>query len=308
MSARSLGRGVSPRRPKVGACQTLTVGAPRRCAPTSALLAVLTLVVLPLRAQSIILKDGATIPAKNPRRDGTVLMNTLAPAAPGAPSGEIGYPLANVARLDWPEPPEIRAANDLLAGGKTAEALTRIEPVVTLFAPLRDIAGNWWAAAALVKANALAASRREAEARTLLQAVADAPPLDPHATELARLRLVTAHPSPDQEEVAALRACEALIKTSGNREAVAEAWLLKGRAHLGRKEYEPALLAYLRLPTLYTEQARLLPGALLGSARAYAGMGDTERARRAFRELIADHPTAPESGAAKAELPALEKK
>ncbi len=262
----------------------------------------------PLAAQSIVLKDGTSVPAKNLRRDGTILMNTLAPTAPGAPSGEIGYPLVNVARLDWPEPPPLRAAGDLINAGKMTEALAAIEPVVALFAPLRDVPGNWWAAAALVKATALVGSRREPEARALWQAVADASPtLDAHAAELARLRLAAARPAPGQE-AAAVRACEALIKSSGNRETVAEAWYWKGRSHLQRGEFEPALLAYLRLPTLYTDQTDLLPGALLGCARAYTGMGDTERAKRTLRELVADHPAAPEAALARAELPALEKK
>ena len=265
------------------------------------LLAASALAVAPgAYAQSLVLRDGTNVPVARLRRDGQTIMNAVS-------AGEVGYPVANIARLDFPEPPQIAAAGELLAQGKVAEANKELDPIVNFYAPLRDIPGNYWVAAARLKANALLELRREADARALLAQLA-AQTLDKPAADLARLRLVAGFPVPPGQEGPALAACDAIITAGSStpRDVDAEAWLLKGKLLLGRKEYQPALLAYLHLPTLYYDQRRLLPAALLGSARAYLGLKDEPRARRAFADLQTEFPGTAENAAAKTELQALD--
>lgn len=251
-------------------------------------------------AQSLVLRDGTNVPVSRLRREGQTIMNSVA-------AGEVGYPVANIARLEFPEPAQLAAAGELLTQGKAAEASKDLDPIIAFYGPLRDIPGSHWLAAARLKANALVELGREAEARAILSQLA-AQTLDKPAADLARLRLVAGFPVPAGQEDKALAACDAILNAgeSTPRDVDAEAWLLKGKLLLGRREFQPALLAYLHLPTLYYDQRRLQPAALLGSGRAYVGMKDEERARRAFADLQADFPGSPENAAGKAEVQALE--
>lgn len=253
-------------------------------------------------AQTILLRDGTSVPVTRLRREGQTVMNTVS-------AGEVGYPVANIARLDFPEPSQLAAAGELLAQGKAAEASRELDPVVNFYGPLRDIPGNYWVAAARLKANALTELGRDTEAKALLTQLA-AQTLDRPAADLARLRLLAGFPVPPGQEDKALAACDAILNAGGGantpRDIDAEAWVLKGKLLLGRKEFQPALLAYLHLPTLYHDQRRLLPAALLGSGRAYVGLKDEDRARRAFADLQTDFPGTAENAAAKSELQALD--
>ena len=271
-------------------------------------LAAAVLAVLPAAswAQTLVLRDGTSVPVTRLRREGQTVMNAVS-------AGEVGYPVANIARLDFPEPPQLAAAGELLAQGKAAEAGRELDPVVNFYAPLRDLPGNYWVPAARLKANALTELGRDPEAKALWTQLA-AQTLDRPAADLARLRLVAGFPVPPGQEDKALAACDAILNapntaSGGNavpRDIDAEAWVLKGKLLLGRKEFQPALLAYLHLPTLYHDQRRLQPAALLGSGRAYLGLKDEDRARRAFADLQTDFPGTAENAAAKTELQALD--
>lgn len=276
--------------------------------PSGLVAAVLTcLAASPLAAsswaQTLVLRDGTSVPVTRLRREGQTVMNAVS-------AGEVGYPVANIARLDFPEPPQLAAAGELLTQGKAAEASRELDPVVSFYAPLHDLPGNYWVPAARLKANALTDLGRDNEAKALLTQLA-AQTLDRPAADLARLRLVAGSPVPPGQEDKALAACDAILNAAGGgspapRDIDAEAWVLKGKLLLGRKEFQPALLAYLHLPTLFHDQRRLLPAALLGSGRAYVGLKDEDRARRAFADLQTEFPGAAENAAAKSELQALD--
>lgn len=283
--------------------QTTLFGVPHKAFRRPVLCAFLCLVAAHptpvVRAQTIVLRDGTSVPVNKLRREGQTLMNAVS-------AGEVGYPVANIARIEFPEPPLLESAADNIAQGKLDAAIRDLGVVTSTFAPLKDIPGNWWTPAALMKTSVLLSLNRLPEAKTLLTQIAESP-LDKPAAELAKLRLVAAFPVPAGGEDRALQACDAVLRaTDTPRELDAEAWLLKGRLLLGRKEFEPALLAYLHLPALYYEQKRLQPAALLGSGRAYVGMKDEDRARRTFQELIAAHPAAPEAASAKTEIQTLD--
>ena len=65
--------------------------------------------------QVIVLKDGKRVTAKALRRVGDNIMAT-APTAEGAAAvnGEVGYPLAQIETLEFPEPSILKAAPDMI--------------------------------------------------------------------------------------------------------------------------------------------------------------------------------------------------
>lgn len=256
-----------------------------------------------LHAQTLILQDGRKIHAAKMRRSGDSI---LVPVETGAGSGALGYPLASIVKAEFPEPPELAAAKELIAQGKVDEALAQLDPALEFFSPIAGVPGSWWPRIALLQAQALEKTGKEKESAALLEQVARISK-DPAAADIARLRLT--RPLIAQGKYAEAQAiCDAaLAKVPLDRAIAAEAWLRLGDAHLAQRQFEPALDAYLHIPALYARQAAALPPSLLGSARAYLGMRDKRRAADAFTEITHDFPGTAEAKTAAEELQRLAK-
>lgn len=249
---------------------------------------------------TISLKDGRSVTVPTVRRDGT---NVKVPMQIGTTAGEMGYPVASIARIDFPEPPEIDKAQDLLAKGKAEDVVNILKPVLEAQQPFSDLPGNWWQQAAQLKLTALVVSGRDAEADELINQLSQSS-TDPDTLSLARvLRAASAARKGDYE--LSLPVFDRAIKDSKNRETVVNAWLNKGHCHLGLKQWEQAILAYLRLPVFFSDQRLLIPQAQLGAARAMAGLGDTASAGAKYEEIINTYPRSAEAGLAKTELEKL---
>ncbi|MGI8438426.1 MAG: hypothetical protein ACR2NX_16250, partial [Chthoniobacterales bacterium] len=106
------------------------------------------LLVRPVLAQNLQLTSGQTIKTQGVRRSGDMVMGAV---QVGSSRGEVGYQTATISRIDFPEPPQLKTTGDLLSQGQPAKALAEIEPVVKYYEPFRDIPGNFWAQAALLK-------------------------------------------------------------------------------------------------------------------------------------------------------------
>lgn len=243
------------------------------------------------------MKDGKTVSAGSLRRTGD---NVMATVQIGAGSGEVGYAVASIAKIEFPEPPQIRAASDLLLHGKNAEALAQIDPVVLYYSIFKDVPGNWWVAAAKIKLKALVNLKKDSDAESLIGDLVGAS-TDPEAVLSARVLMAAGWARKGQHEKA-MAVCDEAIKQSTNEETLAQAWLGKAQSLAALKEWDGALLASLHVPVLYPEQKILMPPAILVSARAYAELDDNDRAQKACEELIATFPTTPEATAAKVQL------
>jgi TolA-binding protein len=245
----------------------------------------------------VILKDGRQISGTAFRLDGNTLMVT---SAVDKTTGEFGYPLPTVAEVDFPQPPQLAAATDLLAQQKAAEALAKIDPIVAYYEPLRKVPGNLWLPAALIKSDALALLKRDGELAPLLDEIARLP-ANPAAAEAVQLRTaenLVRHGDPGKAEPA----FDALIGTSTDNDVLARAWVGKGAALAAHGDFDGALLAYLRVPVLYPQDRGMLPGALLGAGRAFAGLENKDLARQAFQKIVSTYPLTSEAALAKAEL------
>jgi hypothetical protein len=105
-----------------------------------------------VQAQSILLKTGQTIETKGVRRSGDMVMIKV---QVGASSGEVGYHASTIAKIAFPEPLQLKTTAVFLSQGQPEKALADIEPIVKYYEHFRDIPGNWWAPAALLKLSAL---------------------------------------------------------------------------------------------------------------------------------------------------------
>jgi tetratricopeptide (TPR) repeat protein len=253
-------------------------------------------------AQQIVLKSGQTVDTRGVRRSGDMVMGKIEVAGS---TGEVGYPVNTITRISFPEPQGLQNAENYLSQGQPEKAIAEVTPIITFFQPFRDIAGGWWGQAAVIKVSALAALQRDGEAEPLAAEI-QKNASDPEVARSASLRIAAALVRKEDWEKAA-QITDAAIKESTRPDVLADAWVTKGNIHLAQKQWDAALLAYLRVPVFYREEKLFLPPAMLGSARAYRRMEDLERAKKSFNELIAAFPKSTEATLAQAELQKLPK-
>jgi TolA-binding protein len=254
-------------------------------------------------AVTLYLKDGRTVSAPSVRVTGNTLMASV---VDNGIKGEIGYPLDTVTKADFPQPPQFQACKDLLAQNKAAEALREIAPVLDGFYPLRNVPGNWWAQAALIKINALDALGREKDAQPLLDSLAGAP-LDPVTMQSVRLQQAAGWARNGQYDKA-VAVYDSTLSGTRDSSMLAQAWVLKGQSLLAQKKWEPAVLAFLHVPVFYPDQKLFMPAALLGSARALTGLDAFGAAKERLGQLVESYPASPEAAAARIELERLNKR
>ena len=266
-----------------------------------------------VRAQNILLKDGTTIATKGLRRTGDTIMATVdipIPASPGQPAkvqtGELGYLLSKIAKLDFPEPPQLNTAPELIATGKVEEAIAQIDPVVRYYESFRDAPGSWWQESLLIKVEALQALENYKESDPLIDNLSRLA-TDPETLRAAKV-FIAAKLTRRGDHARALEMFEQVLKETRKPMTLATASVNMGHCYLALKQYDEALLAFLQIPVFYPRQKMLLAQALLGSARAYYGLEDLPRAKTTLDELLKDFATSPQAADAKAELEKIAKR
>jgi tetratricopeptide (TPR) repeat protein len=264
--------------------------------------AALLLAHVAAEAQTIVLKTGQQIETRGVTRNRDKIMGKV---DVGGTTGEVGYDLSAIARIQFPEPRGLRSAQEFLSQGQAEKALAEVTPIINYYTPFKEVPGAWWAAAAVIKVSALAALQRDGEAEPLAREIQKIAP-DPEAARAANLRIAAALVQKQEFEKAA-EICDEAIKQSARPEVLADAWVTKGNLLLAQKEWDSALLAYLRVPVFYPDERLFMPPALLGSARAYRRLDDLERAQKSLNELIAAFPKSAEATLAQAELQKLPK-
>lgn len=264
------------------------------------LLALLLMLDPSARAQTIVLKSGQRIETKGVRRSGDMIMGKIEVAGS---AGEVGQAISAIAKIEFPEPQGLKNAADLLSQGQPEKALAEISPVVGYYAPFREISGSWWAPAAVIRVSALAALGRDVEAEPLAREIQKSAP-DPEIARAANLRIAASLLKKQEYEKAA-QICDAAIKESTRLEVLADAWVTRGNVHLAQKEWDAALLAFLRVPVFYRDEKLFMPAALLGSARAYRRLDDVDKAKRSLKDLIAAFPKSAEATIAQTEMQKL---
>jgi TolA-binding protein len=247
----------------------------------------------PLCAQRYILKDGKALNHSEVTLKGTSLVRSVADGA------EVSYPLAQVVRLEFPEPEEIDQARQLVAAGKGAEAEEKITPVYRQFAPFSKLPGSWWGSAALVRARALLDQKKNDEAeraaREIMSTSTDVEIIAAGQLIMARIQILL-----DKADIADAMLDE-IMRKDVSSEIEARAALLRGDIAFAGKHFEKALEFYLQVPAFYGTEDEVMPAALLGSARSYQGYGDTVRAERAYLDITVAYPNSSQAAIAKTE-------
>lgn len=264
-------------------------------------------------AQNILLKDGKTIVAKGLRRQGDTIMATVDIPIPASgreaakvQSGELGYPVDKIAKLDFPEPAVLQTVPELIANGQAAAALTQLDPVILYYGQFRDAPGSWWPDAVLLKLEALQALGNFKEADPLIDNFSRVA-TDPETVRAAKV-FVAGQASRRGDHVKALKLFDEVLKDTNKPLTLAAAAVNMGQSQLALKQYDSALLSFLQIPVFFPRQKMLLTQSLLGTARAYFGLEDLPRAKATLDELLKDFSTSPQAAEAKMELEKIAKR
>lgn len=248
-------------------------------------------------------KDGKSVAATSFRRSGVEIVATVQGSSAMA---ELAYPVGSIERINFPEPGQIESCTKLVLDGKPDEALAKIESTIVYYDSFKDIPGNWWGYAALVKLKALQDLHRDAAADTLIDEMVKAAPPNSEAARLAGV-LQASIVARDGHPEKALPVYDDAINAGKDDETLGYAWAGKAAALYALQRYEPAVLAYLHLPVFYPDVKLLMPAALLGSAKCYVHIEHLPDAEKAFNDLVEQFPGTQEAAAAKAELKKIAK-
>lgn len=258
-----------------------------------AFLIVLGLVAAPpTPGQVYHLRNGTVLAAEDVVVRGTRLVERI-DAADADTTVERLHLVADVVRIEAPEPEALIQARLSLVTGEAAEAIRLCGPLRAEWVLFAKVPGSWWTEASRVRLRGLLREKElklaEAAAREII-----ATSLDPEVIGLARLGLAEVQILAGNREIVSAM-IDAILAKEVPPAVRAYSWLLRGELALVEGDSEAALEAFLRIPVLHGTRVDLLPSALAGSVRAYRMRDEHGRADRATAELIRIFPESHEA-------------
>lgn len=252
-----------------------------------------------LHADTLVLKNGQSIAGKAFFRQGDAIFVSAGPN--GEPmSAAPGTPLAEIAKVECDPPPVLKNAPGMLASGKTAAVLENVQTALKASEVFEPLPGSCWPDLLVLQAHILLATGKDDEAAKLAATMEKSKRPD-LVSGAVPLRALIAARKGDAGPAAAM--LESLAKDVTKPSTLAAAAVGRGLLSLETKQFEDALRSFLELPVFLPDQTALGGIAQLGSARAYYGMEDFDRAIAALEDLIKSRPGTPEISVAQSLLP-----
>jgi tetratricopeptide (TPR) repeat protein len=249
-----------------------------------------------LHAQTFYFNDGRKASMPEARIKGSNIIVALNVGGADAGSAEITLPISTLNRIDWPAPPALAAAEADLKADKPADALKKIDAVLSDQEAFREIPGSWWNQGAIIKTVALARLGKDVDADVMLERMrrAKADSADIARGEIAIINQLVAKGKTEEANAR----MEKLQSSASDEDSLAALAVLKANILAKAGRTEEALLAYLRVPVFSPTANTQMPAALLGAARAYQKLGDTDRAASTLATLTSRFPNSPEAAQA----------
>ena len=267
---------------------------------TALLTALAALAAVTLPAQDITTTDGQTYIKPTIRRSGEMIMIKMIMEG-GTSAVEMGLPISRIAKVAFPEPPELAKAIAAAAKGNAAEVLTLTADFVAKQGDLKDVPGSWWPEMARLRLLSLAASGNDAECAELARQIGAVK--NPAMESLSRAGTLFS-PLKSSDLQAVLVGANALPRIGGDQGS-ALAQLVLGKALLQKKDFPAALRAFLTIKVFYPSLSMLQAPALAGAAEAYAGLKDEKRVAQSYDDIVKNWPDSPQAAMAKKKVEIL---
>jgi tetratricopeptide (TPR) repeat protein len=231
--------------------------------------------------QALVLKDGTRIPESDFKVEDGKIVRTI---KIGDKSATTVLPKSNIASLDWPMPIEIADAKALMSKGKAQEAIEMLKKSRDFFEVFQDVKGNWYAELFFTYVEALNQGGQFDETVKMIPQVKSLPLTDEQKMKLRVIQLDIDRQT-SSEYVSILAEAESILADTNDSSVAAAIWSIIADIHAKKKEWEKALMAYLRIPVFYGTQVQRVPDAEMKAAQMLVKMKRYEDAQTTFTRL-----------------------
>ena len=253
------------------------------------------------RAQALILKDGSRVQAQDFKVEGGKIVRTV--KLQGDKTATTVVAPANIAELEWPFSAELTESRALLSQGKTEEAIAVLKAGKEFFEAFKEVKGgaNLHRDVTFAYVEALGQGGKFEDTVTLLPALQKLGLTKEQEVRLRVLKLNIERQT-SSDYVSIIAQANNILADTDDSAVSASVWDIIGDVHDKKKEYEKALMAYLRIPVFFGTQMQRVPAAEMKAARMLVKMRRFEDASAFLTRLVETYP-----GSAVAEAAAKEK-
>jgi len=210
----------------------------------------------------------------------------------------------NIDSLEWPYPAELTESSDLLAKGKTEEAIAVLKKGRDFFENFEGIEGNWYIDIYFAYIEALNQGGKFDDVVKSLPALRA---LQLTEAQKMRLRIIQLdiERQTTSDYVSIIAEAQGILKETDDSAIGASLWAMIADVHARKKEWDKALLAYLRIPVFFGTQMQRVPEAELNAAKALIHMKRYEDAGSFLSRIIESYPGSQVADAATKENAAI---
>ncbi len=210
----------------------------------------------------------------------------------------------NIDSLEWPYPAELTESADLLAKGKTDDAIAVLKKGRDFFEHFEGIEGNWYVDIYFAYIEALNQGGKFDDVVKSLPALRALKLTDAQKMRLRIIQLdIERQTSSDFTGV--LVEAQGILKETDDSAIGASLWAIIADVYTRKKEYEKALLAYLRISVFYGTQMQRVPEAELNAAKTLIKMKRYEDASSFLTRISESYPGSPVAESALKEKAAI---
>jgi tetratricopeptide (TPR) repeat protein len=248
-------------------------------------------------AQAIMLKDNTRIDAEQLTIVDGKIMRTI---KVGTNSAQAQIPTTGIASIDW-IPAELAASKELLAAGKSEEAVELLKKAKAFFDPFKDIPGNSYPEILFAYAEVL---NQSGKFEDIIKLMPDIKKLNLDEAQKLQIKLIELNTerqtSSDADGIIAQ--AQNILSETQDSAVGASIWMIIGDTLFGKKRWEEALMAYLRVTVFYGTQVQRVPDAELASARCLAKMRRFDDAAVYYKRLVETYPGSTVAATATSEM------
>lgn len=210
----------------------------------------------------------------------------------------------NIDSLEWPYPAELTESADLLAKGKTEEAIAVLKKGKEFFEHFEGIEGNWYVDVYFAYIEAL---NQGGKFDDVVKSMPSLRALKLTDAQKMRLRIIQLdiERQTSSDYVAIILEAQSILKETDDSAIGASLWGIIADVYTRKKEWEKALLAYLRIPVFYGTQMQRVPEAELNAAKTLIKMKRYEDANAFLARISDSYPGSPVAEAATKEKAAI---
>lgn len=198
----------------------------------------------------------------------------------------------NIDLLEWPYPAELTESADLLAKGKTEDAIAVLKKGRDFFENFEGIEGNWYTDIYFAYIEALNQGGKFDDVVRAMPALRALKLTDAQKMRLRIIQLDIERQT-TSDYVSIIAEAQSIMKETDDSAIGASLWAMIADVHSRKKEWEKALLAYLRVPVFYGTQMQKVPEAELNAAKMLIKMKRYEDANSFLGRIIESYPGSP---------------